>query len=55
MQESPIGDLIETRFEDTYQMSTYLAAWAILPKNYGQKADDPDEPMVKIEKFSPTK
>lgn len=46
MQESPVGDLLETQFEDTFQMSTYLAAWAILPKNYGQKSDDPDEPFL---------
>jgi hypothetical protein len=27
-------------------MSTYLAAWAILPDNYGKQFDDDDEPFV---------
>jgi len=27
-------------------MSTYLAAWAIVPDTYGRKADDEDEPIV---------
>jgi hypothetical protein len=31
-------------------MSTYLAAWAILPDTYGRKADDDEEPMVYFKK-----
>ena len=27
-------------------MSTYLAAWAILPETYGRRADNEDEPVV---------
>jgi hypothetical protein len=32
-------------------MSTYLAAWAVLPDTYGKRADDDDEPMVCIQIF----
>jgi hypothetical protein len=30
-------------------MSTYLAAWAILPETYGKKVDDDDEATVCFE------
>ena len=29
-------------------MSTYLAAWAILPASYGRLHDDIDEPKVSV-------
>ena len=31
------GNRILTRFETTYKMSTYLAAWGIFPQNFHYK------------------
>ena len=33
-------------------MSTYLAAWAILPASYGRRSDDIDEPIVRVSQLS---
>jgi len=32
-------------------MSTYIAAWAVVPDSYAKQSDDPDEPMVYFEKY----
>jgi hypothetical protein len=32
-------------------MSTYIAAWAVIPDSYAKRSDDPDEPMVYFEKY----
>lgn len=45
-EEDIDNGLRRTKFEETFKMSTYLAAWAVLPDTYGQKSDDEDQPLV---------
>ena len=40
--------LSRTKFAETFRMSTYLAAWAILPDTYAKRVDDDQEPMVRV-------
>jgi hypothetical protein len=37
-----------TKFQETFLMSTYLAAWAILPNTYGQKTDQENKSNVDV-------
>ncbi|CAF1112484.1 unnamed protein product [Adineta ricciae] len=46
IEESLEGDLRRTRFADTFRMSTYLAAWAVLPNTYGKLASTHNEPEI---------
>ena len=43
-----VDGLRQTTFRETFQMSTYLVAWAILPDTYGRKLDDEVEPVVSV-------
>lgn len=47
-----VDGLRQTTFGDSFKMSTYLAAWAILPETYGRKLDDEEEPIVSVERDS---
>ena len=49
MEETIENGQRRTVFAETFRMSTYLAAWAILPETYGKKVDDDDEATVCIE------
>ncbi|CAF1272229.1 unnamed protein product [Rotaria sp. Silwood1] len=42
------NNLRRTTFADTFRMSTYLAAWAILPNTYGQLTNNDDKPKITV-------
>ncbi|UJR37822.1 hypothetical protein I4U23_030512 [Adineta vaga] len=46
IEETIENDLRRTKFADTFPMSTYLAAWAILPNTYGKLASTNNEPEI---------
>ncbi|CAF3616264.1 unnamed protein product [Adineta steineri] len=46
IEETIENDLRRTTFADTFRMSTYLAAWAILPDTYGKLISTDDEPEI---------
>ncbi|CAF1192609.1 unnamed protein product [Adineta steineri] len=46
--EALVDGLRQTSFERTFRMSTYLAAWAILPDTYKGLSDNDDEPQLTI-------
>ncbi|CAF1059093.1 unnamed protein product [Adineta ricciae] len=48
IEESLENGLRRTKFAETYPMSTYLAAWAILPDTYGSRNDNEDEPWMTV-------
>ncbi|CAF1636307.1 unnamed protein product [Rotaria magnacalcarata] len=48
IQETNQNNVIQTIFDDTFRMSTYIATWAILPDTYGKILDDPEEPQVTV-------
>jgi hypothetical protein len=51
VEETTENGLIRTKFAETFPMSTYIAAWAVVPDSYATRSDDPDEPMVYFEKY----
>ncbi|CAF0733249.1 unnamed protein product [Rotaria sordida] len=48
IEETIENGLRRTVFADTFRMSTYLAAWAVLPNTYGQLVSNEDEPKVTV-------
>jgi hypothetical protein len=46
VEQTLTDGLYETKFADTFMMSTYLMAWAILPDDFGRRADVEAKPFV---------
>ncbi|CAF2088041.1 unnamed protein product [Rotaria magnacalcarata] len=48
IEETIENGLRRTKFAETFRMSTYLAAWAVLPDTYGQHVSEQEEPKITI-------
>ncbi|UJR08425.1 hypothetical protein I4U23_012695 [Adineta vaga] len=48
IEETLDNGLRRTKFLETFPMSTYLAAWAVLPDTYGSRNDNEDEPWMTV-------
>jgi hypothetical protein len=46
MEETIENGQRRTVFAETFRMSTYLAAWAVLPDTYGKQASHDNESNV---------
>lgn len=48
IEETFVNGLQRTVFDDTFRMSTYLAAWAILPNTYGKLSDNDNNTQITV-------